>query len=57
MVYPEVPLRRKLEGRETLLSIDLARRVLGYEPAHAGRTTSRCPERARTGAPAGAGTG
>jgi nucleoside-diphosphate-sugar epimerase len=33
-VYPSVPLRRELQGRETLLSIDLARRVLGYEPAH-----------------------
>jgi nucleoside-diphosphate-sugar epimerase len=32
--YPSVPLRRKVEGRETLLSIDLARRVLGYDPAH-----------------------
>ncbi len=34
MTYPEVPIRRPLEGRETLLSIDLARRVLGYDPAH-----------------------
>jgi nucleoside-diphosphate-sugar epimerase len=33
-VYPSVPLRRPVEGRETLLSIDLARRTLGYEPAH-----------------------
>jgi nucleoside-diphosphate-sugar epimerase len=33
-VFPEVPLRRRPEGRETLLSIDRARRVLGYEPAH-----------------------
>jgi nucleoside-diphosphate-sugar epimerase len=33
-VFPSVPLRRPVEGRETLLSIDRARRVLGYEPAH-----------------------
>jgi nucleoside-diphosphate-sugar epimerase len=33
-VFPSVPLRRALRGRETLLSIDRARRVLGYEPAH-----------------------
>src|SRR5512141_1352710 len=33
-VFPTVPLRRPVEGRETLLSIDRARRVLGYEPAH-----------------------
>lgn len=33
-VFPDVPLRRPVEGRETLLSIDKARRVLGYEPEH-----------------------
>jgi len=33
-VYPSVPLRRPIEGRETLLSIDHARRTLGYEPVH-----------------------
>ena len=33
-VYPSVPLRRPLEGRETLLSIELAHRVLGYHPGH-----------------------
>ena len=33
-VFPAVPLRRQITGRETLLSIDRARRVLGYEPAH-----------------------
>jgi nucleoside-diphosphate-sugar epimerase len=33
-VFPSVPLTRRVEGRETLLSIDRARRVLGYEPAH-----------------------
>jgi len=33
-VFPSVPRRRVMEGRETLLSIDRARRVLGYEPTH-----------------------
>jgi nucleoside-diphosphate-sugar epimerase len=33
-VFPEVPLTRPVTGRETLLSIERARRVLGYEPAH-----------------------
>lgn len=33
-VFPTVPLRRAIEGRETLLSIDRARRLLGYEPGH-----------------------
>jgi len=31
-VFPDVRLTRKIEGRETLMSIDRARRVLGYEP-------------------------
>ncbi|ONI84703.1 UDP-glucose 4-epimerase [Saccharothrix sp. ALI-22-I] len=34
---PDVPLRRPLEGNETLLSIDKARRLLGYEPQHSWR--------------------
>lgn len=33
-VFPHVPLVRPLRGRETLLSIDRARRILGYEPEH-----------------------
>ena len=33
-VFPDVPMRRSVEGRETLLAIDRARRLLGYEPAH-----------------------
>jgi nucleoside-diphosphate-sugar epimerase len=36
--FPGVPVRRRIEGRETLLSIDKARRVLGYEPTHSWRT-------------------
>ena len=33
-VFPDVPLRREVTGRETLLAIDHARDLLGYEPAH-----------------------
>jgi nucleoside-diphosphate-sugar epimerase len=33
-VYPDVPMRRPVPGRETLLSIDHARELLGYQPAH-----------------------
>jgi nucleoside-diphosphate-sugar epimerase len=33
-VFPTVPLRRQVTGRETLLSIDRARRLLGYQPKH-----------------------
>lgn len=33
-VYAEVPLTRALRGRETLLAIDHARDLLGYEPRH-----------------------
>lgn len=33
-VYPGVPMTRAVSGTETLLSIDKARRVLGYEPEY-----------------------
>jgi len=36
-VFPGVPLRRAIEGHETLLAIDRARSVLGYEPRHSWR--------------------
>jgi nucleoside-diphosphate-sugar epimerase len=36
-VFPEVELRKELTERETLLCIDKARRVLGYQPAHSWR--------------------
>lgn len=36
-VYPDVPLRREVHGHETLLSIDKAREMLGYDPAHSWR--------------------
>lgn len=37
-VFPDVPLTRPVGAHETLLSIDKARRVLGYEPQHSWRT-------------------
>lgn len=33
-VFPDVPLRRPIDGRETLLDIGRARDLLGYVPAH-----------------------
>jgi nucleoside-diphosphate-sugar epimerase len=35
--FPGVPLKRPVGPNETLLSIDKARRVLGYEPRHSWR--------------------
>ena len=35
--YPDVAVRKDLEEHETLLSIDKARRVLGYVPEHSWR--------------------
>lgn len=37
-VYPDVPIRRPLGEHDTMLSIEKARRVLGYEPVHGWRT-------------------
>jgi len=37
-VYPGVEVRKELGEHETLLSIDKARRVLGYSPEHSWRT-------------------
>ncbi len=36
-VFPNVPVRHPLGDHETLLSIEKARRVLGYEPQHSWR--------------------
>lgn len=36
-VFPGVEVRGRLSGTQTLLSIDKARRVLGYRPAHSWR--------------------
>ena len=35
--FPDVPLRSEVLGHDTLLSIDKARRMLGYEPEHSWR--------------------
>ena len=37
-IFPNVPLKRSVGEHETLLSIDKARRLLGYEPEHSWRT-------------------
>ena len=42
-VFPGVPVRMALGTNETLLSIDKARRVLGYEPQHAWRDSLEPP--------------
>jgi nucleoside-diphosphate-sugar epimerase len=39
-VYPDVPVTRELGEHETMLSIDKARRVLGYEPKFSWRTAN-----------------
>jgi len=39
-VFPGVPIVKELGEHETLLSIDKARRVLGYEPQHSWRSKS-----------------
>lgn len=36
-VFPAVPVAREVSGHQTLLSIDLAREVLGYQPQHSWR--------------------
>jgi nucleoside-diphosphate-sugar epimerase len=36
-VFPQVTLKKQLSGNETLLSIDKARRILGYSPQHSWR--------------------
>jgi nucleoside-diphosphate-sugar epimerase len=33
-VFPDVPLRRPIQGRETLLAIGRARELIGWEPGH-----------------------
>ena len=36
--FPGVPLSREVGPHETLLSIDKARRVLGFDPKHSWRS-------------------
>jgi hypothetical protein len=38
--FPGVTLKRPVKPNETLLSIDKARRVLGFEPVHSWRDTT-----------------
>jgi len=38
-VFPDVKVLRKISGRETLLSIDKAKRLLGYAPEYSWRDT------------------
>ena len=52
-VFPDVPVTRPLGEHETLLSIDKARRVLGYAPEHSWRDV---PRGAADPAPAGRST-
>ncbi|WP_042391854.1 NAD-dependent epimerase/dehydratase family protein [Streptacidiphilus carbonis] len=40
-VFPDVPVRREVGPHETLLSIDKARRLLGYDPKHSWRDEFR----------------
>jgi hypothetical protein len=37
-VFPNVPVRESVSGNDTLLAIDKARHVLGYEPTFSWRT-------------------
>jgi nucleoside-diphosphate-sugar epimerase len=39
LAFPDVPIRKPLGEHDTLLSIDKARRILGYEPAYGWRVT------------------
>lgn len=43
-VYPSVPIRGEVSGHETLLAIDKARAMLGYEPQHSWRDYLPTPE-------------
>jgi UDP-glucose 4-epimerase len=42
-VFPGVPLKEGLGLNETLLSIEKARRLLGYEPQHGWRSEVASP--------------
>ena len=45
-VFPEVPLKSGVATNETLLSIEKARRILGYEPQHSWRDSRELVSRA-----------
>jgi nucleoside-diphosphate-sugar epimerase len=38
--FPDVPLKRPVGSNETLLSIDKARRILGFDPRHSWRSST-----------------
>jgi hypothetical protein len=40
-VFPGIPVRKELGDNETLLSIEKARRVLGYDPVHSWRAAAK----------------
>jgi UDP-glucose 4-epimerase len=42
-LFPDVPRKRPVGSHETLLSIDKARRILGYEPRHSWRDEHAAP--------------
>jgi nucleoside-diphosphate-sugar epimerase len=45
--FPDVPVRREVTGHETLLAIDEARRVIGFEPRHSWRDHVDAEDRSR----------
>ena len=47
-VFPRVEVRRELGEHETLLCIDKARRLLGFEPVHSWRS-GQAPDQGRAG--------
>ena len=48
-VFPDVPIRGDIAGRRTLLAIDHARDVLGYEPAYSWLDPAASTDRAPVG--------
>jgi UDP-glucose 4-epimerase len=40
IAFPDAPLKRPVGSNETLLSIDKARRILGFDPRHSWRTST-----------------
>ena len=45
-MFADVRLTRELSGHETMLGIDKARRVLGFDPQHSWRDAARAADRA-----------
>jgi nucleoside-diphosphate-sugar epimerase len=53
--YPSVPLRKGTGERDTLLSIDKARRMLGYKPEYSWRDVLAATATAAAGSRRGNG--